>query len=200
MFFYHIVYRPFQKLIRKKHVYENLNKYIDEKKIKIVYDIGCADSLFLKYNTNPIIYYGFDINPGFIQKSKEIYNNNTKFNFECSSAAKIASLKFEQNSIVLMCGLIHHLNDNDALSLISNINSQNVQAFAIDPLRKNGQGFLNRLLISIDRGDYIRNENQYKNIFQGFDVIHKNNFLRFKFDHIMHLKKLDKNFFLTLLV
>ena len=199
MLFYHILYRPFQKIIRKKHVYENLNKYIEEKKIKIVYDIGCADSLFLKYNTNSIIYYGYDIEPGFIKKSKEIFNGNTKFNFECISAAKIANLKFEQNSIVLMCGLIHHLNDNDALSLISNINSQNAQAFAIDPLRKNGQGFLNKLLISIDRGDYIRNENQYKSIFQSFSVIHKDNFLRFKFDHIMHLKNMDEDKFITLL-
>jgi len=195
MFFYHIIYRPFQKLIRKKHVYENLNKYIAEKKIKNVYDIGCADSVFLKYNTNLISYYGYDINSQFIKKSKKVYKSNKKYNFVCCAAAEIANLQFKPNSIVLMCGIIHHLNDEDAINLISNINTQNVEAFAIDPLKKDKLGFLNKFFISIDRGNYIRDESQYKKIFHSFKIIHKNNFLIFKYEHIMHLKNMDKKKF-----
>ena len=199
---YHLVYRSFQKIIRKEHVITHLASYIKKKKILNIYDIGCADSFilnFIDYKKKKLNYFGFDQNNDFIKKNKTKFVNYKNLKFYNKSVFQLQKLEFKKKSIILLCGIVHHVSDEEIIPFIENAKLQKKVIFAIDPLRKKNQTLLNRILIKYDRGKYIRNAKRYNVIFKGFDKILYNNFLRVRYNHIMHLLNLDKNTFKKIL-
>ena len=199
---YHLVYRLFQKIIRKENVYSYLASYIKKKKILNIYDIGCADSFllnFIDYKKKDVNYFGFDQNNGFIKKNKTKFVNYKNLKFYNKSVFQLQKLEFKKNSIILLCGIVHHVSDEEIIPFIENVKLQKKVIFAVDPLRKKNQTLLNRILIKYDRGKYIRNVNGYNVIFKGFDKMLYNNFEKVIYNHIMHTLNLDKNTFKKIL-
>ena len=53
---------------------------------------------------------------------------------------------------------------------------------------------ITKLLMALDRGNYIRQLDNYKKILTHFDFyIAKNRYLRFPYDHLVSTKNIDKN-------
>ena len=63
-----------QKIILKKNFYADLSKLINKHKVSKIIDIGCADSSILEHINDEYLYYGYDLDSYFTNKSKFKYN------------------------------------------------------------------------------------------------------------------------------
>ena len=81
--------------------------------------------------------------------------------------AALTNLEFD---IVLAMGLLHHLDDVEAASLVALASQALVSGgrfVAIDPARAPGQPHVARWLIGRDRGEYVRTADAYAELARG---------------------------------
>jgi len=193
---YSYFYRLIQKLILKKSFNEDLVKLIDLCKVNEIIDVGCADSSILENIDNSYTYHGYELNSYFTKKLKSKYVNNNKFNFYNMGVDDIDFSKFDPNkSIIILVGLFHHIDDLQINRFLNK--TKEFKIFAIDAVKILGQKKITKLLMSLDRGHYIRELDVYKKILPNFDFfVTKNRYLRFSYDHLVSTKNINKNIIL----
>tara|TARA_B100001113_G_C20935406_1_gene546314 strand:- start:203 stop:832 length:630 start_codon:yes stop_codon:yes gene_type:complete len=191
---YKVIYRLYQNIIRKKNNEYNFIKYIFQQHKNInVLDICCGDSFILDYIKNYINnYIGIDNNRNYLKNSKKKF---PKFSFIYSDIERINKIKkLNQSKInfIFINGAIHHLSDSKVTNLISYLNKNfpNAKFLFIDPLRGENK-FINKLMINLDRGKYIRTKKKYKKILKNFSRMETNDFFIMSFLLIFHFKKIN---------
>ena len=191
---YKVIYRLYQNIIRKKNNEYNFIKYIFQQHKNInVLDICCGDSYILDYIKNYINnYIGIDNNSNYLKNSKKKF---PKFSFIYSDIERINKIKkLNQSKInfIFINGAIHHLSDSKVTNLISYLNKNfpNAKFLFIDPLRGENK-FINKLMINLDRGKYIRTKKKYKKILKNFSRMETNDFFIMSFLLIFHFKKIN---------
>ena len=161
-------YSLIQMLIAKKNFYVDLIKLINKHKISEIIDIGCANSSILEHINDEYLYYGYDLDSYFTNKSKFKYKNNDKLQFYNKGVDEIDFKKFDPNkSIIILVGLFHHINDAQIRRFIDR--TENFKIFAIDAVKLVGQKNITKLLMALDRGNYIRQLDNYRKILTHFD-------------------------------
>ena len=190
---YSYFYRLLQNLILKRSFNEDLIQLIKQHNVSDIIDVGCADSPILKYIDNKYSYHGYEMDKYFTNKLKLKYKNNENFKFYNKPIEDIDFEKFNpHNSIIVLVGLFHHINDLQIKSFIEK--TKNFKIFAIDAVKIEGQKNITKLLMSLDRGNHIRQIDGYKKILLDFDFyVAKNRYLRFSYDHLVSTKNIDKN-------
>ena len=137
-----------------------INKYIKKKNVKIL-EIGCGPAEILESLTK-VQYYGFDINQIYIKHAKKKYQDKGKFFCKKFTNKDIKSLpKFDH---VLLFGILHHLNDDEAnqlLLLSKKVLKKKGNIISLDNIFINNQNFIAKLLIGLDRGENVRSKNGY---------------------------------------
>ena len=128
-----------------------------------VLDIGCGTG---HYSAIPASkYLGVDLNNKYIEYAKSRYGSQNK-TFRCVDATTIGK---ENNNfdIVLIVDFIHHLSDKDAIHLLSKVkNMANKYLINFEPLREESPHIIDRFLMSLDRGKYIRTLPQLKIVYK----------------------------------
>ena len=130
-----------------------------------VIDIGCGSALALQWLPEAQ-YIGLDINPDYIAFARRTYGS--KGTFVVGDARSLrADSRFQNADIVMVLGVLHHLDDQDAADCIQ---------FAHDALKPNGrfvcheacwvpnQGAVSKYIMGSDRGRNIRTEQQYREL------------------------------------
>ena len=130
-----------------------------------VVDIGCGPSRILRWLPN-VQYLGLDINPDYISSATRTHGNKGTFVVGDTKSLRDDS-RFKDADIVMALGLLHHLDDEDAAHCIR---------FAYDALKEGGrfvcldgcwipnQGSFSRYVMSHDRGQNVRTEQQYREL------------------------------------
>ena len=160
---YSIIYTSFQYLMGAKSSWANIaNNYIKAKHGNTFLDIGCGPGDILDYL--PFVeYWGFDISEQYIQKAKLKYADRGSFNAQYLDEVTLDALpKFD---IVLMCGVLHHMDDDTAKATIKLAHKAlkiGGRLVAIDPCFTPNQNWFARFLISNDRGQNVRVVTDYK--------------------------------------
>jgi len=154
----------------KKDLVEN---YISPVTGDYILDIGCGTAEILKFLPNSINYYGFDQSQVYIDFAESVYSGKGVFKAELVDDLAVDNLpKMDR---VIASGLIHHLSDNEVLSLFSVAKKSLKEggAFvAIDPCYSAGQNKLAKYLIDTDRGNHVRMEKEYKELAESiFDKV-----------------------------
>ena len=191
-----IFYRLYQKLIRKDKNEYDFIKYIfkkyKNKNIKLL-DICCGDSYILNY-IKPYLsnYTGIDNNPNYLKNSKE---KHKKFNFIKSNIEEIHTLKIIKKSkinFIFLNGAIHHLNNKTVKELILFLKKNFPRAIflSIDPLNNNNK-FINKIMIKLDRGEYIRTKKMYSKIMGQKKILITKNFFIMEFLLIFHYSNIN---------
>ena len=190
---YSYFYSLIQKLILKKNFYVDLIKLINKHKVSEIIDIGCADSSILEHTNDEYLYYGYDLDSYFTNKSKFKYKNNDKLQFYNKGVDEIDFKKFDPDkSIIVLAGLLHHINDSQIKRFVDR--TENFKIITFDAVKRAGQKNITKLLYWLDRGNYIRQLDNYKKLLPHFDFfIAKNRYLRFPYDHLISTKNIDKN-------
>ena len=111
---HHFLYSLFQKIMSGKSFRKRIvNKFITKSNIKVL-DIGCGPGEILDFLTE-VDYFGYDINPNYINYAKIKYKNKGKFFCKKFTNRDIKKLpKFDH---VLLLGILHHLNSQEIKKL-----------------------------------------------------------------------------------
>ncbi len=155
-----------------------------------VLDIGCGTGEILE-QLPEVDYVGFDINSKYIETAQKKYGHRGRFFCEgVSEKSDIAP----QNSfdLVMAKGVLHHLNDAEAQTLFRFAYSRlkpSGRLVTIDGCYQKRQPFISRLLLSADRGQFVRYEEAYRQLasvaFKNIVVDIRHDLLRLPYTHIM---------------
>lgn len=167
-----IMYLAVQLLLYKKGSrYKIFNEHFNLKKNDSILEIGCGPGINRKYLDSDS-YIGVDINCSHINNALKKYPNE---NFVCKNVLDFDENGFAESKNILICHLLHHLNDENCKSLIrtihKNINKdQNI--FLIDIIFTDNQNPIAKMLGKLDKGNYVRHIDQYVELFDE-NLFHK---------------------------
>ena len=100
-------------------------------------------------------------------------------------------MKMQKNINILITGGAGYVGSHLVMFLLS---KPFLKIFAIDAVKIFGQKNITKLLMALDKGNYIRQLDNYKKLLPHFDFfIAKNRYLRFPYDHLISTKNIDKN-------
>lgn len=157
-FFFNTIRRPIagDQRYTKNFVKKNLEKYNS----KTVLDIGCgtgdfASSLPLEISC----YLGVDLNTKYIAYAKSKYQSSKiKFMVQDVTEKKFyANHKFDA---VILISMLHHLSDSDLAKILPSIKKITKKIIIIADLLPKPPGLLQKLMVKLDQGKYIRNEEE----------------------------------------
>lgn len=187
------IYRLYQKIIRKEQdEYEFIRHIFNDEKNVNVLDICCGDSFVLGYINNVVTnYIGIDNNENYLKESRLKYPKYKFINSDIENIDQISEIKNNNIDFIFLNGAIHHLNDDIILSLLKFLENRypNAKYLTIDPIKYNNK-ILNKIMIDLDRGKFIRNINDYKNIMKKFDFLITDDFFKMSFKLIFHYKNI----------
>lgn len=159
-FVYHHV-RPLVVGIDYTPQYEALDVRSDDR----VLDIGCGGGDALRYLERFETYHGFDTDEvaiSFARQRPEAARPNVHF-----ATVLVSSTTFEEirPTRVMMNGLLHHLDDEDAIELLKMCAATDAVQRVVtnDTVYLPGEP-LNNIMARLDRGRFVRNIEGYRNL------------------------------------
>ncbi|MCX7928480.1 MAG: class I SAM-dependent methyltransferase [Patescibacteria group bacterium] len=123
----------------------------------LVLDIGCGTGDFFDKRYKE--YIGIDINQKFIAFAKKKYKKFKNANFLVGNVLsyKYRSLKGKKVGIIFV-SMMHHLSDQELFLLFDNLKKLNITYLVVCDIIPNPKGLLKKLMVTLDRGAYIRSE------------------------------------------
>ena len=128
-------------------------------------DIGCGTAEMLTYLPEDIRYEGFDTSEAYIQKAQQRFGHRGHFHAEKLGDATLDELGCFD--VALSFGVVHHLDDHEAETLFDLAHKALVPGgvlVTIDPCYASSQHGIARWLIDHDRGQNVRNLQQYQSM------------------------------------
>jgi SAM-dependent methyltransferase len=163
-----VIYDALQNVMgAKKARHEFVNEFVKPEAHCRILDVGCGTAEILKYLPDSVEYWGYDISPEYIAAAKLEYG--TRGNFICGLLDEAELAKLPKFDRVLGLGLLHHLNDDEAIAffnLAKRALSTSGRVVTIDPCLAVGQNQIARFLILRDRGQNVRDAQSYVSLVQ----------------------------------
>ncbi|MDF1756845.1 MAG: class I SAM-dependent methyltransferase [Legionellaceae bacterium] len=145
---------------------------IDKENLNIL-DIGCSTGICGQtiFDVEKNNYTGIDITPEYIEFAKSQYQHGNYLVMDGKS------MDFPDNSmdIVSFIGVFHHMDNNtiqDCLKEVRRVLKPNGKLLVAEPVFT-ANSLLSNILLSIDRGKYIRESMDYQNLVENFEVVRR---------------------------
>lgn len=192
-----VPYRLYQKCVRSKFDEYNFINFIfseigNKENIRVL-DLCCGDSYVLHYISGFITnYLGIDNNKHYLSICKKKWSNFNFLDLDVTNSKNIKHfLEFKPN-FIFMNGAIHHLDDKTVNQINQFIlgNFSEAIFLSIDPVR-HYNNFINKLMISFDRGNFIRNKKDFSELMINYESIIIDDFFKMSFHNIFHFRNLD---------
>lgn len=193
---YPILYRLYQKIVRKKNHEYDLFKFIFSqihKKHQIrMLDLCSGDSFILKYVGGYVSdYIGIDNNEKYLKSLKSTWPNFKFINADITKLNEITEIKNFNPNLIFMNGAVHHLNNDIMASINDFLNTFEKNIFlSVDPVRYNNN-LLNKIMIFFDRGKYIRSDIEFKKIMSNYNQFIVDDFYQMSFQNVFHFTNID---------
>lgn len=130
-----------------------------------VLDVGCGPATLRPF-LGDVEYLGMDMNPKHIEKATETYGDMGTF--ICGNAVTDIENAPGPYDIIICIGLLHHLDDDEAVELLSSLSARLAPTGRIvtyDPVYVEKQNFIAKKLNDLDSGQNIRTPEGYKSLF-----------------------------------
>ncbi|SEC60859.1 Methyltransferase domain-containing protein [Rhizobiales bacterium GAS191] len=141
------------------------DSYLDVSNVKRIFDIGCGPGHFIRHIPDSAEYVGFDVDPRYIEFANRHFGERGKFVVRLFDRS--ATDDYGQPDLILMNGVLHHLDEKSARTVIQDsaaILPQHGVFFALDACHRIGQHPISRYLIDNDRGTFVRDEQGYRDL------------------------------------
>jgi SAM-dependent methyltransferase len=128
----------------------------------VVLDVGCGTGDALRYLKGFARYEGIDTDEVAIGFARKRYGDKPNVSFQCQlcTAEDVARIR---PSRVLLCGLLHHLSDDQVLTLLASLKaSPALQRIVTSDIVYLERSAISNLLASMDRGKFCRHREQYE--------------------------------------
>ena len=184
-----LAYNFLQNLLSKKKSRGLLiEKYVKPNKKDHILDLGCGPGRLIDSLPKGIQYTGIDLSTDYIEDAKLRYGN--KYNFICNNILGVNFSNLGFFNIVIASGFFHHIDNKTINQLLMNLkhctNNQS-KLVSIDPCFVDNQNWISKLLVSNDRGNYVRNKTDYvKNLKKHFNEVEAfmhDDLLRIPYNH-----------------
>lgn len=145
-----------------------VSDYIRPKPGDRILDIGCGPGNMLPFLPQGE-YLGVDANASYIESAKQRYSDRGEF--VCERVSHHSVQQFGAFDIVLALGLVHHLDDNEARDLFRlghTALKPGGRMITNDGCYMPKQSAAKRYLLSRDRGEYVRTQEEYERLAQSW--------------------------------
>ena len=134
----------------------------------VILDVGCGTGNALDYLSTFARYEGFDTDPVAIRSARARPDLPSNVSFEDCYCTKehVAALN---PSHVLLCGVLHHLTDEEAVNIMKMATEQPAfqRLFTLDIVMLPGASHaLSNTLASLDRGKHVRKPEGYRKLIE----------------------------------
>ena len=129
-----------------------------------ILDVGCGPADILAYLPE-VVYHGFDISDAYIAQATKRFGSRGQFHCRQLQATDLSTLP--QFDLILALGLLHHLDDPDALGVLRlghEALSPGGRMLTIDPCLDPTQNVVARFLVRNDRGQNVRRKEGYQEL------------------------------------
>jgi SAM-dependent methyltransferase len=135
-------------------------EHIRAKQSDKILDVGCGPGSMVPYLPRSE-YVGFDANPDYIQQARRRF---PEAHFTCDRVNEYSLPQSEYFDIVIALGILHHLDDPEAVQLFRmarrTLKPQG-RLITLDGVWVAGQSRFAKFLLSRDRGRFVRHAEQY---------------------------------------
>src|SRR5262249_26106496 len=134
-----------------------------------VIDIGCGPGHIVDRLHTGIHYLGFDTNKRYIEYAQQHFGH--KGAFYCRAFDDECAQAYGPADVVMMNGVIHHLDEavaRETMQSVAKVLKPGGTFLAVDPCFREGQSWIAQQLLLNDRGQYIRSEWGYRDLYRRF--------------------------------
>ena len=138
-----------------------LRDYVKPTPGMVVIDIGCGPGYAAKWLPGSR-FFGFDVHGAYIDYATRKYGRHAVFYCDLFSRQYVSTLP--KADLVLMMGLLHHLTDEECVSLLRLAKSamkSGGKLLTLDGCYRDGQSRIARYFLDSDRGEHIRTAESY---------------------------------------
>lgn len=157
-----LVYRGLRDVLGlNRWLRQYVNIYIKPQSGERILDIGCGTGEIVRYLPG-VTYVGVDRHRPYIDSASQKYGERGRF--ICADVADYIDEFRGEFDIVTANGLLHHLDDDLANRLFEIGNSvlkEGGRMITVDPCYFDGQSRLTRFVVSKDRGQNVRRQEEY---------------------------------------
>lgn len=155
------VYTWFQRLVRGRCDQIYVTRHVRPRVGDRVLDIGCGTGDLLRHMPR-VEYVGFDADQRVIDAAVKKYGDRGRL--LCKDLTQVQLDKKEPFDLVLATAVLHHLDDAQAtqlLGLARRFLRSEGRLVTLDGCFVQGQSFLSRWILSMDRGKHVRRKEEY---------------------------------------
>ena len=166
---------PYQKLLGTPFVYNHVRPLVvggidwtpfyarvEATQDDVVLDVGCGTGAALGYLKSFARYVGIDTDQVAIDFALKTYGAKPKVSFKCQMCTTDDVVEI-QPSRVLLCGLLHHITDEQVLTLLAALKaSTSLQRIVTSDIVYLNREPLSNFFAHLDRGKFCRRREGYE--------------------------------------
>ncbi len=165
-----------------------VNEYIQPRADTRILEIGCGPGTMIPYLPQSG-YLGFDMSSKYIEQARGRFPDAQ---FVCERVSKFPLPKTRSFDLALAIGVLHHLDDSEAAQLFQIAHDAlkpDGKLVTVDGVFTKDQSAAARWLLKRDRGEYVRNEEEYlkiaSGVFEDITPVVRHDLLRIPYTHLI---------------